>query len=134
MRLSYLAISGLMVTMFLGGVAVGQRRVPTENAGQMEQLLRTLDLSSEFESPAGRTLRMRKISLAPGGVLGLHTHVDRPAVTYLLQGEITYHREGMPPVVVGPGGGMAEGRGTTHWAENTGRETAVWIGVDIIKP
>ena len=60
--------------------------------------------------------------------------MDRPAVTYMLQGEMTYHQEGRPDVVVRPGDGFAEGRNTTHWGENTGNVPAVWIAVDIPKP
>lgn len=77
---------------------------------------------------------MRKLTLAPGGILGLHNHVDRPAITYFLQGDVTYHQDGKADTVATAGGGFAEGRATTHWAENTGTVPAVWIAVDIIKP
>jgi len=119
---------------YLAGYAAGQRKPPTENVGQSEQLLRSIDLTNELESAKGRPLRMRKITLQPGGVLGLHNHVDRPAITYLLQGQMTYHQEGKPDVVANPGDGFAEGRATTHWAESTGKVPAVWIAVDIPKP
>ena len=126
----------LIVTAFafLAGYAVAQRQPPSQNVGQTEELLRSLDLSNELQSTQGRTMRMRKVTLAPGGVLGLHNHVDRPAITYLLQGEMTYHQDGKPDQVVHPGGGFAEGRATTHWAENTGKVPAVWVAVDIPKP
>jgi quercetin dioxygenase-like cupin family protein len=122
------------VVVFASGYAAGQRQPPSANVGQSEQLLRSLDLTSEMETTAGRPLRMRKITLQPGGVLGLHNHVDRPAVTYLLQGQMTYRQAGKPDVVIGPGEGFGEGRATTHWAENTGTIPAVWIAVDIPKP
>jgi hypothetical protein len=47
---------------------------------------------------------------------------------------VTYHSEGKPDMVANPGGGFAEGRATTHWAENTGKVPAVWIAVDIPQP
>jgi quercetin dioxygenase-like cupin family protein len=122
------------VVVFTSGYAAGQRQPPTANVGQSQQALRSLDLTSEMETTAGRPLRMRKITLQPGGVLGLHNHVDRPAVTYLLQGQMTYHQEGKPDIVANPGDGFAEGRATTHWGENTGKVPAVWIAVDIPKP
>jgi quercetin dioxygenase-like cupin family protein len=127
------AILVVIVVAFLAGYAVAQRQPPAQNVGQTEELLRSLDLSNELESTKGRTLRMRKVTLAPGGVLGLHNHVDRPAITYLLQGEVTYHQDGKPDQTVKPGGGFAEGRTTTHWAENTGKTPAVWVAVDIPK-
>jgi quercetin dioxygenase-like cupin family protein len=128
-----LVLAGLLVIVFLAGYAAGQRQPPAQNKGQSEELLRSMDLSNELESTKGRTLRMRKVTLAPGGVLGLHNHVDRPAITYLLEGEVTYHQDGKPDQVVKPGGGFAEGRATTHWAENTGKVPAVWVAVDIPK-
>jgi quercetin dioxygenase-like cupin family protein len=122
------------VLVFFVGYGTGQRQTPTQTVGQSEELLRSIDLSNELDSTKGRPLRMRKVTLQPGGVLGLHNHVDRPAVTYLLQGQMTYHQEGKPDVVANPGDGFAEGRATTHWAESTGKVPAVWIAVDIPKP
>lgn len=123
-----------LAVVFASGYAAGQRQPPTADAGRSDEALRTLDLTGELETAAGRPLRMRRITLQPGGVIGLHDHVDRPAVTYLLQGEMTYRQTGKPDVVVRPGGGFAEGRMTTHWAENTGNVPAIWIAVDIPKP
>lgn len=114
--------------------AAGQRKPPAQNVGQSEEALRSLDLTAELESGKGRPLRMRRITVQPGGALALHNHVDRPAVTYMLQGEMTYHQDGKPDTVVRPGDGFAEGRATTHWGENTGKVPAVWIAVDIPKP
>ena len=54
--------------------------------------------------------------------------------TYMLQGEMTYHQDGKPDVVIRAGDGFAEGRATTHWGENTGTGPAVWIAVDIPRP
>jgi quercetin dioxygenase-like cupin family protein len=102
----------ILTLVFLAGYAVGQRQVPTQNVGQSEQLLRSIDLTNELDSSKGRPLRMRKVTLQPGGVLGLHNHVDRPAVTYLLQGQMTYHQDGKPDLVANPGDGFAEGRAT----------------------
>ncbi len=140
----FLALVVLLITEYFdvrifreagGGLsAAAQRQPPPQTVGQMEELLRSLDLTGEVASTKGRPLRMRKITVQPGGALALHNHVDRPAVTYMLQGEMTYHAEGRPPVVVRAGEGMAEGRATTHWAENTGKVPAVWIGVDIPNP
>jgi quercetin dioxygenase-like cupin family protein len=118
---------------FAAGYALGQAQPPSGNKGLSAEPLQSLDLSEEMDSVKGRPLRMRKITLQPGGVIGLHTHKDRPAVSYFLQGEVTYHQEGKADVVVGPAQGFAEGKATTHWAENRGTAPAVWIAVDIPK-
>ncbi|HEX9395959.1 MAG TPA: cupin domain-containing protein [Burkholderiales bacterium] len=118
---------------FAAGFAIGQMKVPTENKGLGSEPLRSLDLTEEIASTKGRPLRMRKLTLQPGGVLGIHSHKDRPAISYFLQGEVTYHQDGRPDTVVKAGGGFAEGKDTTHWAENRGSVPAVWIAVDIPK-
>lgn len=121
-------------TLALGltaGFAIGQAQVPTKTVGQSEEALRSMNLADEMDSVQGRPLRMRKLTVAPGGVLGLHNHVGRPAVGYFLQGEMTYHVAGKPDTVLHPGDSFAEGKATTHWAENRGTVPAVWIAVDI---
>ena len=125
-----------LVTVFLGGYAAGQRRQapPPENVGQTQELFGTMKLAGEIPGAEKFVLRLRRITVQPGGALALHNHVDRPAVTYLLQGQMTYYPQGKPPVVINPGQGAAEGRATTHWAENTGSVPAVWIAADIYVP
>ena len=97
-------------------------KAPTADKGLSADKLEAID-----------TLRMRKVMLLPNGVIGLHSHKDQPTVNYLLQGVITFHQEGKPPVVVKAGESFAEGRATTHWAENRTGVAAVWIAVDIPK-
>jgi quercetin dioxygenase-like cupin family protein len=133
MRSIFIALG--LVLVFASGYVAGQRRQPPlANVGQTDELLRSIDLSREFDTTAGRVLRMRKITLQPGGAQALHNHVDRPAITYLLQGQMTYHQDGKPDMVANAGEGFAEGRATTHWGENTGTGPAVWIAVDIFTP
>lgn len=126
---------GLPLFREAGGIEAAQRtQPPAQTIGQSEELLRSLDLTGELDSGKGRPLRMRRITLQPGGALALHNHAGRPAVTYMLQGEMTYHYDDGRDVVVRPGDGFAEGRATTHWGENTGKVPAVWIAVDIPQP
>ena len=127
---------GIPLTREAGGTieAAGQRQPPPKTVGQTDETLRSLDLTNELESARGRPLRMRRITVQPGGALALHNHGGRPAVTYMLQGEMTYHQQGKPDVVIRAGDGFAEGRATTHWGENTGTVPAVWIAVDIPTP
>lgn len=128
-----LIVAGALALGFAGGIAVGQMKPPVENKGVSADHLRSLMLTDEIDSVKGRPLRMRRITLLPGGVIGLHTHKDRPTVSYFLQGEVTYHQEGKPPVTIRAGQGFAEGKDTTHWAENRAGVAAVWIAVDIPK-
>jgi len=67
--------------VFASGYAAGQRQPPTSTVGQSQEMLRSLDLTGEIYSVQGRLLRMRKITLQPGGAFGIHDHVNRPAIT-----------------------------------------------------
>ncbi len=96
-------------------------------------LLGTLDLGPEIEGMAGRQLRMRMVTMAPGAVFGpLHDHRDRPGMVYILEGTITDHRSGVA-TEYGPGVGWPEDRHTLHWLENRGTTPAVEISVDIVR-
>ena len=119
--------------VFAAGYAIGQGNIPTENKGVKSEALRSIDLAAEIDGIGNRPLRMRRITVEPGGILGLHTHKDRPAVNYFLQGAITYHQEGKPDITLSQGDGIAEGKDTTHWGENRGTVAAVFLAIDIPK-
>jgi len=102
-------------------------------SGVKVELLEAVDLGPEIEGMAGRKLRMRRVTIEPGGVFGpLHDHVDRPGIVYILQGTITDHRNGVA-TEYGPGVGWPEDRNTLHWLENRGTVPAVEISVDIVR-
>jgi quercetin dioxygenase-like cupin family protein len=104
-----------------------------ETKGVTVELLAAVDLGPEIEGMAGRQLRMRLVTIEPGGALGpIHDHADRPGTVYILQGTITDHRNG-DATDYGPGAGWPEDRNTTHWLENRGTTPAVEISVDIVR-
>ena len=104
-----------------------------ETKGVTVELLATLDLGPEIEGMAGRQLRMRMVTMEPGGVFGpIHDHIDRPGMVYILQGTITDYRDGVA-TEYGPGVGWPEDKNTTHWLENRGTTSAVEISVDIVR-
>lgn len=103
-----------------------------ETKGVSVEVLATVDLDGEIEGMEGRQLRMRMVTIGPGGVFGpLHNHVGRPGTVYILQGTITDHRDGQTREY-GPGVGWPEDRNTSHWLENRGEVPAVEISVDIV--
>ena len=104
-----------------------------ETKGVAVQVLATVDLAREIEGMAGRQLRMRMVTIEPGGVFGpIHDHKGRPGTVYILQGTITDHRNGVD-TDFGPGVGWPEDRNTSHWLENRGTIPAVEISVDIVE-
>ena len=111
---------------------MSNEEVVPETQGVTAELLATVDLGPEIEGMAGRQLRMRIFTFAPGAVFGpLHDHKGRPGIVYILQGTITDHRGGVV-TDYGPGVGWPEDRNTTHWLENRGSLPAVEVSVDIV--
>jgi quercetin dioxygenase-like cupin family protein len=108
-----------------------EQAVP-ETRGVTVQMLATVDLTGEIDGLEGRQLRMRMVTIEPGGVFGpVHDHVGRPGTVYVLQGTITDYRDGVA-TEYGPGVGWPEDRHTLHWLENRGTVAAVEISVDIV--
>jgi quercetin dioxygenase-like cupin family protein len=107
--------------------------VGPETAGVAVALLATVDLGAEIPGMDGHQLRMRMVTLAPGGVFGpVHDHRGRPGMVYILQGTVTDHRDGTA-TDYGPGLGWPEDRNTVHWLENRGTVAAVEISVDVVR-
>jgi quercetin dioxygenase-like cupin family protein len=101
--------------------------------GVTVELLATVDLGPEIQGLEGRRLRMRMVTMEPGGVFGpVHDHKGRPGTVYVLQGTITDHRDGVA-TDYGPGVGWPEDRNTVHWLENRGTAPAVEISVDVVR-
>lgn len=117
------------------GIALGQQAIqrPTENQGVAQQILATLDLGPEIQGLHGRALRMRVVTIEPGGRFAYHDHKDRPAMVYLLQGtSIEYFGDGSTKPFR-EGEGYAEGKNSSHWGENKDQKPLKLLVVDIVK-
>ncbi len=130
----------LIITIFSFGLALytglwiahGQQTAPADNKGLTIKQLAVVDLGPEIEGMAGRQLRMRMLTLEPGGVVGLHSHKDRPGTAYVLQGKVIEHR-GEVTKEYGAGDSWFENKETLHWVENKGTTPAVLIVADVFK-
>jgi len=136
-RRYWLAAAGLsgLALAFAFGMAVGQQTPPTANKGVAVSPPTAIDLTQELDGVAGRQLRLRIVTIEPGGVVGVHSHNGRPAVAYVIQGTLTEYREGKSGAFEHhEGESWTEGKDVTHWAENKGDQPAVVIAVDVFKP
>jgi uncharacterized cupin superfamily protein len=112
---------------------MSDEQVAPPSQGVKSELLGTVDLGPEIEGMEGRHMRLRMVTMEPGGVYGpLHDHVDRPGIVWILQGTITDIRDGVA-TEYGPGLGWPEDRSTVHWLENRGSVPAVEISFDIVR-
>ena len=133
---AFAAAAGLAgVALAFGlGIAVGQQTPPTANQGVKISPPTSLDLTEEIDSVKGRQLRLRIVTIEPGGVVAVHSHNGRPGVAYVLQGVLTEHREGSGTIDHYEGQSFTEDKDTTHWAQNKGNTDVVVLAVDVFKP
>ena len=64
---------------------------PTMPKGVTDTVIGAVDLGTEI-NVQGRQLRTRRLVVQPGGVVPIHSHVDRPALIVVVSGSITEHR------------------------------------------
>ena len=112
--------------------ARGQQPAAPAMKGVTITPLAAVDLGPEIDGMAGRQLRMRKITIEPGGFFALHSHKDRPGTVYVLEGKITETRNDVTKEY-GPGEVWFENKETNHRVENKGTTPATFIAVDIFK-
>jgi quercetin dioxygenase-like cupin family protein len=128
----YAALLVLGLTLSYGlRFANSQQAAPKDNKGFKATVQQVVDLGPEIKGMEGRQLRMRMLTIEPGGYIGIHSHKDRPAVVYFLQGTDTVTLEDGTVKVFRPGDTSSANKDTTHWHRNDGKEPVVLIAVDI---
>jgi quercetin dioxygenase-like cupin family protein len=96
-----------------------------------DTLLGTVDLGPEINID-GRSLRLRRLVLQPGGVVPMHSHTDRPALIITVSGEVTEYRSTCKAPIVHRAGEVSQEKGgLSHWWKNTGKTEAVLLSADV---
>jgi quercetin dioxygenase-like cupin family protein len=98
-----------------------------------DTVLSAIDVAKEPAAIQGRSFRLRRLEIKAGGVVPWHSHADRPAIIYIVSGEVTeYASNCSVPIVHKAGEATPELHGTAHWWRNTGTTTAVLISADLL--
>jgi len=122
-----LGVASLLVS--IGAFAAWQM----ETKGVTTAALAVLPLAPHFAALDGKQLRMRLVTVAPGGTIAVHSHKDRPTLEYIMQGTIVEHRDGV--AIEHRAGEVVVGSvDVSHGWENKGSERAVLLPVDIVSP
>jgi len=117
-------------------VTLGGLKGPKETKGIASiDPMGIIDLGEEFPAMSGRQMRARIFTIEPGGVIGIHTHEQRPGYAFIISGKIVEHRNDHPEPLIRNAGDIAiEKAGVTHWWENTFDEPVKALVVDIFTP
>src|SRR6185312_10555911 len=102
--------------------------------GVTDTVIAMIDVEKEPAHIKDRKFRMRKLTIEPGGIVPWHSHGDRPAIIYIVEGSVTeYASNCAVPIVHNAGDVAPETHATSHWWKNTGKKPATLISADLLK-
>lgn len=104
----------------------------TAPVGVTDTVLASIDLAEETIAAEGRNFRLRRLVIEPGGVVPWHSHEDRPALIYVVEGEIVEYASTCAVPILHKAGEVApETHATAHWWQNMTDRTVVLLSADI---
>ena len=108
---------------------------PRETHGiKMSELLGSIGLGDDFPAIDGMSLRVRRVTLEPGGVVGVHQHTRRPGVLYMLEGELVEIRNDASRSFKRRAGDVSfEKGGVIHWWRNDSGADAKALVVYVVR-
>ncbi|GJE03021.1 MULTISPECIES: cupin domain-containing protein [Methylobacterium] len=112
-----------------GGAGTG----PSAPVGVTDTVLGALDLAKESNVAApDRSFRLRRLVVQPGGVVPFHSHENRPALIYVVQGTIMEHATTCAVPIVHRAGEVArETKAVAHWWKNESKKPVILISADL---
>jgi quercetin dioxygenase-like cupin family protein len=110
----------------------GQKSGPAMPSSVTDTVRAFTDLSKEPLALNGRQLRLRQIDMQPGGIVPWHSHNQRPAMIYIVSGEVVEYASNCAVPIMHKAGDVApERNGTSHWWKNLGSSPAVLLSADL---
>ena len=101
--------------------------------GVTDTVIAMIDVDKE-QGVKDRKFRMRKLTIEPGSTVPWHSHGERPAIIYIIEGQIEeYASNCAVPIVHKAGDVVAETKDVSHWWKNVGDTTVVLISADLLK-
>ena len=107
--------------------------VDMKPVGVTDTVIAMIDVDQQ-QGIKDRKFRMRKLVVEPGGVVPWHSHGERPAIIYIIEGEIDeYASNCAVPIVHKAGDVVAETKDVSHWWKNIGDKKVVLLSADLLK-
>ncbi|MFM9865152.1 MAG: cupin domain-containing protein [Micropepsaceae bacterium] len=97
-----------------------------------DDVIGSIDLGNGYNI-AGKTMRMRRLVIQPGGIVPWHSHAERPANIYVVEGGVTEYRSTCAVPIEHKAGEVAvESGDLAHWWKNNTNKKTVLISADIV--
>lgn len=110
----------------------GQPKSNLPASGVTDTVISTNDVSGAPFNIKDRTMRLRRLVIQPGGVVPWHSHGDRPAIIYIISGQIVeYASTCAVPILHTAGEATPETATTKHWWKNETNEPVVLLSADL---
>jgi len=136
-----LASLGLAASSAIAGECPADKRVadgkgqapgPKMPQGVSDVVRASTDVSQAPFNIKGRLFRLRELAMLPDAIVPWHSHNERPAMIYIVSGEVVEYASSCAVPIVHKAGDVApETFGTSHWWKNHGKTPAVLISVDL---
>jgi len=96
-----------------------------------DNVIASIDLGQGY-SIDGKLLRTRRLVVQPGGVVPWHSHAERPANIYIVDGAITEYRSTCSVPIEHKAGDISrEADGLSHYWINNGKVPTVLLSSDV---
>jgi len=136
---STLILAGLAAPAFAGECPADKMKadavkpVTLGAMGVTDKVLSTIDLSKEKVALNGHMMRARRLEVQPGGIVPWHSHAERPALIYVVSGEIVENASNCAVPILHKAGEVArETHATAHWWQNKGNAAVTLLSFDIV--
>ena len=144
-RSAALVVAGLLAGVASTGVAFAgecpadkmmanaREAVTFEPTDVTENVLAALALAEEGPMLADRQMRVRRLVIQPDGIVPWHSHADRPALIYVVEGEIhEYASNCAAPITHVAGDVAVENHEVSHWWKNLSSAPVTLLSFDIL--
>lgn len=114
-------------------LAAPRELVAPPDEGAVREVLTHVSLDG-WRGVAGLALRIRRITVAPGGWVPLHWHDDRPSVDYIIEGELVEHASHCAVPLTHRAGDSSNRFGDffAHWWKNETDRPVVLVSADVV--
>ena len=110
----------------------GQAMSSLPASGVTDTIISTNDVSAAPFNIKDRILRLRRLVVQPGGVVPWHSHGDRPAIIYIITGQIVEYASTCSVKIIHKAGeANPETFPTQHWWRNETKKTVVLLSADL---
>lgn len=117
---------------FAGDVPIVQG-APTDDKDFKTLMKQAVPLEHEIPGMENRQLRIRLLTIEPGGHIKVHSHKNRPAAFYVIQGATTIiYGDGTVKRFTAGSMGVAN-KDTVHWHKNNEKVPVVLVAADIFQ-